>query len=126
MTVDTPTLLDRLLRYVRIDTEAKDGSATYPSSAGQLEFGKILLGELKALGLTDARQRDFGVAPAPSPATVTKSVPVIAWLAHLDTSPETTGKGVNPIVHRNYDGKDIVLPGDRSKVLRPSEIPELK
>ena len=125
MTVDTPTLLERFLRYVRIDTEAVDGAGTYPSSPGQLELGQMLLSELRELGLKDAKHSPFGIVTATIPATVTRGVPVIAWLAHMDTSPETSGKGVKPIVHRNYDGTDIVLPGDPSKVLRPAEIPDL-
>jgi tripeptide aminopeptidase len=120
------TLLDRFLRYVRIDTQAVEETTAYPSSPGQLELGRMLLGELRELGLKDAGQDGHGIIMATIPATAKKPAPVISWLAHMDTSPETSGKDVKPVVHRNYDGGDIVLPGDPAKVLRPSEFPELK
>jgi tripeptide aminopeptidase len=120
------TLLDRFLRYVRIDTQAVEQTTAYPSSPGQLELGRILLGELRELGLKDAEQDKHGIVMATIPATSKRKTPVIAFLAHMDTSPETSGKNVKPVVHRNYSGGDIVLPGDPSKVLAPSEFPELK
>ena len=120
------TLLERFLRYVRIDTQAVEQTTDYPSSPGQLTLGKILVGELRELGLKDAEQDDHGIIMATIPATTKREAPVIAWLAHMDTSPETSGKDVKPVVHRNYDGGGIVLPGDPSKVLKPSEFPELK
>ncbi len=119
------SLLDRFCRYVRIDTQAVEGAAAYPSSPGQLELGRLLTEELRALGLTDAEQDEHGIVLATVPATVKHRAPTIAWIAHVDTSPETSGKGVNPIVHRNYDGRDLMLPGDPNKVLRPAENPEL-
>lgn len=119
------SLLDRFLRYVRIDTTAVESAATYPSSPGQLELGKVLVGELRELGLKDAEQDQHGIVMATVPATVRLAVPAIAWIAHMDTSPETTGKNVQPQVHRNYDGADIVLPGDKSKVLKVADNPEL-
>src|SRR5438874_427494 len=118
-------LLDRFLRYVQIDTQADEASATCPSTPGQVELGRVLTQELLALGVRDATQDEHGIVLATLPATQTKPSPVIAWIAHLDTSPETSGRGVKPIVHRNYDGQDIVLPGDRSKVIRVAECPEL-
>src|SRR4051812_12195087 len=98
MSIPTPTLLDRFCRYVRVNTEAVEGAKTYPSSPGQLELGRMLLGELKELGLADAKQSEFGILIATIPATV-PGKPTIAWIAHVDTSPETTGKDVKPIVH---------------------------
>jgi tripeptide aminopeptidase len=118
-------LLDRFCRYVRIDTEANEASKTVPSTPGQLELGKLLTEELKALGLADAVQDEFGIVMATIPATIKHPAPTIAWIAHVDTTPETSGKNVNPIVHANYDGGDIVLPGDKTKVLRVAENPEL-
>src|SRR5436305_1566387 len=120
------TLLDRFCRYVRIDTQAVEGSPTYPSSPGQLDLGRLLVGELRELGLRDAEQDGHGIIMATVPATTRRDVPAVAWLAHQDTSPETTGKGVKPVVHRDYDGGEIKLPGDPTKVLRPDEFPELK
>ena len=119
------SLLDRFCRYVKIDTMAVEGSPTYPSSPGQLELGKILTGELRELGLRDAEQDTHGIIMATIPATTERNVPTIAWFAHQDTSPETTAKNVKPTIHRNYDGKDIVLPGDPSKVIRLSENADL-
>jgi tripeptide aminopeptidase len=119
------TLLDRFCRYVRIDTTAVENAGTYPSSPGQLELGRMLVEELRALGIPDAVQDEHGIVLATIPATVTHDAPAIAWIAHLDTSPETTGRNVRPIVHENYDGRDIVLPGDPSKIIRVSDNPEL-
>jgi tripeptide aminopeptidase len=119
------TLLDRFLRYVRIGTTASEKAAGYPSSPGQLVLGKMLADELRVIGLRDAEQDEHGVVMATLPGTVGHTAPVIAWIAHVDTSPETTGENVKPVVHANYDGGDIVLPGDTSKVLRAADTPEL-
>lgn len=119
------TLLDRFLRYVKIDTMAVEGSATYPSSPGQLELGKLLTEELLELGLKDATQDGHGIIMATIPATSTKTVPVIALFAHQDTSPETTARNVKPVIHTNYQGGDIILPGDKSKVIRVADNPDL-
>jgi tripeptide aminopeptidase len=121
------TLLDRFCRYVRIDTQAREGAATYPSSPGQLELGKLLVRELRDIGAADATQDEHGIILATLPATVKKPVPTIAFVAHQDTSPETSGKDVKPAVHRNYDGQsDIALAGDPSRILRVEDNPELK
>ncbi|MFO0807342.1 MAG: peptidase T [Gemmataceae bacterium] len=119
------TLLDRFCRYCRIDTQAVEGSPTYPSSSGQLELGRLLVRELNAIGLKDASQDSHGIIVATVPATVKHVAPVVAWLAHQDTSPETSGKDVKPVIHSHYNGGDIILPGDPSKVLRVADNPEL-
>jgi tripeptide aminopeptidase len=119
------TLLDRFCRYVRINTQADEKSTTYPSTPGQLELGRMLAEELRAFGLRDAAQDEHGIVMATLPATIKHAGPTIAWIAHVDTSPETSGVGVKPIVHHNYDGRDIVLPGDPSKVIRRADNPEL-
>ena len=119
------TLLDRFCRYVRIDTTAIETATTYPSSPGQLELGRLLTEELRDLGLRDAAQDEHGIVMATIPATVHHTAPTIAWIAHVDTSPETTGRNVKPIVHENYDGRDIILPGDPSKVIRVDDNREL-
>ena len=119
-------LLDRFLRYVRIDTTAGDSSATYPSSPGQLLLGRLLADELREMGLADVEHTDKGLVYATVPATNGKAGPVVAFNAHVDTSPETTGKYVKPQVIENYAGGDIVLPGDAGKVIRVAENPELK
>jgi tripeptide aminopeptidase len=119
------TLLDRFCRYARVSTQADESSPNYPSTPGQLELGRMLTEALRALGLRDAHQDEHGIVMATVPATAGSSAPTIAWIAHVDTSPETSGHNVKPIVHANYDGRDIVLPGDPSKVLRTADSPEL-
>lgn len=118
------TLLERFLRYVRIDTKADEKATTYPSSTGQLVLGALLRDELLALGLTDAVQNEHGLVFATVPGNV-PNAPVIAFNAHVDTNPENSGKDVNPQVIRNYAGGDITLPKDTSKVIRVKDNPEL-
>jgi tripeptide aminopeptidase len=118
------TLLDRFLRYVRIDTQADETSSTYPSTPGQLDLARLLRDELLAMGYADARMTEFGVVHATIPGTV-PGAPTVALNSHVDTSPEFSGKGVNPQVIRGYPGGDIVLPRDRSRVIRVSDSPEL-
>lgn len=118
-------LLERFCRYVRFDTQADESAKVYPSSPGQLDLGRVLLDELRTMGVTDAAVDEHGIIMGTVPATSQTKAPTIAWIAHLDTSPETSGHGVKPIVHRNYDGLDIVLPGDASKVLRVADAPDL-
>jgi tripeptide aminopeptidase len=117
------SLLDRFCRYVRIDTQADEKATTYPSSPGQLELGRILAAELRAMGIADVEHDAHGIVLATLPGN--KPAPTIAWIAHVDTSPETSGHGVEPIVHPLYAGGDIVLPGDPTKVLRPATDPDL-
>jgi tripeptide aminopeptidase len=124
MAFNTSTLLDRFLRYVRIDTQADPKSTTYPSSPGQLVLGKMLCDELLTLGLKDAVQNEHGLVFATVPGNV-PGAPTIAFNSHIDTNPENSGKNVNPQVIRNYQGGDIVLPRDSSKVIRVSENPDL-
>src|SRR5262249_5403260 len=120
------SLLDRFCRYVRVDTQANEASRDYPSSPGQLELGRMLVAELQALGVRAAGADEHGIVLATLPANVPQPAPTVAFIAHLDTSPETSGHGVKPIVHRDYAGGDIVLPGDPTKVIRVAESPELK
>ena len=105
----THTLLDRFLRYVRIDTKADEKSTTYPSSPGQLVLGAMLRDELLALGLKDAVQNEHGLVFATVPGNV-PGAPTIAFNSHVDTNPENSGKDVNPQVIRGYKGGDITLP----------------
>ena len=119
------TVLDRFLRYVTVETRADDASAACPSTPGQLVLQRMLAAELHAMGITDADVDANGYLMATIPATVDGAIPVIGFLAHVDTSPEMPGADVKPIVHRAWDGRDIVLPDDPSAVLRASELPEL-
>src|SRR3954454_14563592 len=104
----THTLLDRFLRYVRIDTKADEKSATYPSSPGQLVLGKMLRDKLLALGLKDAVQDEHGLVFATVPGKV-PGAPAIAFNAHVDPNPENSGKNVDPQVIRNCAGGGITL-----------------
>jgi tripeptide aminopeptidase len=123
--IDPQRLLARFLRYVQIDTTAKEETGNYPSSPGQLQLGKILAAELVELKLADIETNDFGIVMATIPATVKKDVPTIAFNSHVDTSPETTGANVKPQVVRNYDGRDLPLQGNREKIIRVADNPEL-
>ncbi|HTU24136.1 MAG TPA: peptidase T [Pirellulales bacterium] len=123
--MNSERLLDRFLSYVRIDSMAREGAGSYPSSPGQLELGTKLVAELRAMGLPDARANQFGIVLATIPATVAGRAPTIALNAHLDTSPETTAAGVNPQVVRNYAGGDVVLGGGAGGVIRVADNPAL-
>jgi tripeptide aminopeptidase len=120
------TVLGRFLRYVKIDTQSDPSSPTVPSTEKQKNLGKVLVEELTAMGITDAAMDEFGYVYATIPATSKKKVPVLCFCSHMDTSPDCSGKDVKPVVHKNYDGKDIVLPGDPSQVIRFSEHDDLK
>jgi tripeptide aminopeptidase len=118
--------VERFLRYVTIETQSKEGSQSYPSSEGQLDLLRLLVRELKELGVKDAELDRYGYVFATVPATTRKSaVPAIGFIAHVDTSPEMSGAGVKPIVHRAYDGRDLVLPDDPTAVLRVADLPYL-
>lgn len=119
-------ILQRFLRYVVVDTTADRSASAYPSSLGQWELGRMLVDELREMGLADADQDEFGLVWATIPSTVERNIPVIAWNAHFDTSPETTGGGVKPQVIRDYPGGDITLPGDSTKVILESDNPDLR
>lgn len=119
------SLLDRFLRYVRIDTQADETSTSSPSTAKQLTLSRMLADECRSLGLRDVTCDEFGIVMATVPGTSEKQTPVIAYVAHVDTSPEYSSTRVNPIIHANYSGGDLVLPGDPSKVIRVSENPDL-
>ena len=119
------TVLDRFLRYVRYDTQSDESSTTYPSTDKQLVLLRDLAQELRDLGVADAAVDEFGYVIATVPATVRHDAPTIGFIAHVDTSPEMPGASVKPIVHRRYDGRDLVLPDDPAAVLRARDIPEL-
>lgn len=122
----TSSALERFLRYVTIDTRADDSSTSSPSTPGQLELMRLLVEELRQLGLDDVVLDECGYVMATVPASsAKKGVPVIGFIAHVDTSPEMSGAHVRPIVHRKYDGRDLVLPDDPSMVLRAGNNPDL-
>lgn len=116
------SLLDRFLRYVKVDTRAVEEAGKYPSSDGQFDLGKILKKELQDLGLSEISFDKWGIVMGTIPATV-KGAPTIAWCSHMDTSPEFTATNLKPQIVKNYNGKDIVLPGAKSRVIRVDETP---
>jgi len=120
------TAAERFLRYVQIDTQSDPQSTVYPTTEKQKNLSKLLADELKQMGITDAHTDEWGYVYATIPSTSNKKVPVICFCAHVDTAPDCSGTGVKPIVHKNYQGQDIVLPDDPAQVLRMSEYPYLK
>ena len=120
------TAAERFIRYVQIDTQSDPQSTDHPTTAKQKDLGQLLVRELQEMGLADAHLDEFGYVYATIPATTDKAVPVICFCAHMDTVSDCSGTGVKPLVHRNYQGNDIVLPDDSSQVLRLSEYPYLQ
>jgi tripeptide aminopeptidase len=120
------TASERFMRYVQIDTQSDPQSNTYPSTEKQKDLGKILAAELLQMGLTDAHMDEWGYVYATIPSNVKKDVPVICFCAHMDTAPDCSGKNVKPILHKNFQGQDIVLPDDANQVISISEFPYLK
>lgn len=102
-------LEERFLRYVKIDTQADESSPTNPSTAIQLDLQRVLVEELIELGASDVRLTDYGAVIATIPATVDREIPTVAFLAHVDTTPQFAASNVKPIVHRNYQGGNLVL-----------------
>ena len=120
------TASGRFLKYVQVDTQSDSQSNSFPSTGKQKDLSKILAEELKQMGITDAHMDEWGYVYATLPATTDKKVPVICFCAHVDTAPDCSGSHVKPMVHENYQGQDIVLPDDKTQVLRLSEYPYLK
>lgn len=120
------TVTERFLRYVTIDTQSDPESPSSPSTEKQKDLGRVLVTELKAMGVADAHLDDYGYVYATIPANTDKKVPVICFCSHMDTSPDVTGKDVKPQVVKNYRGGDITLPGDTTQVIRFNEHPALK
>ena len=118
-------LVDRFLKYVSFDTQSDETTGVTPSTPGQLVFAKQLKEELKSLGLTDITLDDNGYLFATLPSNVDKEVPTIGFIAHMDTSPDMSGKEVSPRIVKNYDGTDIILSAEEPIVLSPKQFPEL-
>ena len=116
-------LLDRFLQYVQIETTAIEDTEDYPSSPGQLELGRLLVQQMKEMGINDAAQDEWGIVSGSLPGNV--DAPTIAFNSHVDTSPETSGKNVKPNVIENFDGHDLQLSGDPSKSIKAATCPEL-
>jgi len=121
----THTAAERFMRYVQVDTQSDPTSESQPSTEKQKDLSRILVQELKAIGIQDAELDEYGYVYATIPATTNKNVPVLCYCSHVDTAPDCSGAGVKPILHRNYDGKDIVLPDDPTVVITTKEHPYL-
>ena len=119
------TTLDRFIRYVQIDTQSDGNSPTQPSTEKQKDLSRILVQELHDMGISDAELDEFGYVYATIPSNTDKKVPVLCFCSHVDTAPDCSGKDVKPIVHKNYQGQDLVLPDDPTIVIRMSEHEDL-
>ena len=122
----TETLEGRFKKYVQIDTQSDPESNTTPSTEKQKNLGRVLAEELLAMGVSDAHLDEHGYVYATIPSTTDKNVPVICFCSHMDTSPDCSGFKVKPVVHRNYQGQDLVLPDDETIVLKLNEHKDLQ
>ena len=122
----TPTVLNRFLKYVRIDTQSDPDSETCPSTQKQKDLGNVLVAELLEIGLSDAHLDEHGYIYASIPSNSDKKVPAICFCSHMDTSPDCSGEDVKPIVHKNYQGQNLVLPDDETQVIRMNDHPDLR
>jgi len=119
-------ILERFLRYVKVDTQSDSDSSEYPSSKKQLIFAEMLVEELKQIGLTEISIDNHGYVMATLHSNIEKKIPVIGFLSHMDTSPDMSGANVNPMVVYNYNGEDILLNKTMGLVLKTSDFPEIK
>jgi tripeptide aminopeptidase len=128
-TLDVPGVVQRFLRYVRIDTRSDPESATTPSTEVQKDLSRLLADELRQFGLDDAAMDEYGYVYATLPSTLegdlAEGTPTLALVAHVDTAPVEPGGPVEPVIHRDYDGSVIALPGDPSVTLDPGRSPAL-
>ncbi|HET6974212.1 MAG TPA: peptidase T, partial [Pyrinomonadaceae bacterium] len=124
----TEPVMDRFLRYVKIDTQSQEDQTTTPSTRKQLNLANLLAKELTALGAENVRVSEFGIVYATVPGNLpdNSKVPVVGLIAHMDTSPAVSGENVNPIIHKNYQGGDITLPKDPTQVITVEKNPVLK
>ena len=130
MQISMDNLLERFLTYVKIDTQSDEESTTYPSTEKQLNLSRLLVEQLKELGMKDVELTKHGYVFATLPSNLPEShprkVPTIGFIAHVDTSPEVSGANVKPVIHKNYQGGEIVLPGDKTQVIKPETDPALE
>ncbi len=120
------TVAERFLHYVQIDTQSDPENMAFPSSEKQKDLSKILVSELQQIGLSDAQIDENGYVYATIPSNTDKKVPVICFCSHVDTAPDCSGSNVKPIVHRHFNGEDIVLPDDNTQIIRVKDYPYLK
>jgi tripeptide aminopeptidase len=119
------SVAERFLRYVKVDTQSDPNSTSQPSTEKQKDLSRMLVNELQELSIADAHLDDHGYVYATIPSNTTKQVPVVCFCAHVDTSSDSSGANVKPIIHKNYDGSDIVLPDDASQIITTNEHPYL-
>lgn len=125
--INKDSLAERFMRYVQVDTQSNPKSGTHPSTEKQKSLGKILVDDLKQIGIKDAEMDEYGYVYASIPSNSEKNnVPVICFCSHIDTAPDCSGTNVKPLLHKNYQGEDITLPGDPSQVLSTVTFPYLK
>src|SRR5678809_943195 len=124
----TEPVMDRFLRYVKIDTQSQEDQTTTPSTRKQLNLANLLAKELTALGAQNVRVSEFGIVYATVPGNLpdNSKVPTVGFIAHMDTSPAVSGANVNAIIHKNYQGGDIVLPNDKTQIITVAQNPDLK
>ena len=122
----TFTAAERFMRYVQIDTQSNPQSDTSPTSEKQKDLSRVLADELKAMGINDAHMDEWGYVYGTIASNTNKNVPVICFCSHIDTAPDASGQNVKPLLHKNYQGTDIVLPDDNTQILRKAEIPYLE
>jgi len=121
----THTVEERFVRYVQLDTQSDPESNTYPTTEKQLQLSRLLANELTQIGAAEVVVNEYGYVYASIPATTSKKVPVICFCSHVDTAPDCSGTNVKPIIHRNYNGQDIILPDDTSQVITTAAYPYL-
>jgi len=119
------TVAERFMRYVQIDTQSDPTGNTFPSTTKQKDLSLVLEQELLAMGITDAQMDEYGYVYATIPSNTNKKVPVVCFCSHVDTAPDCSGTGVKPLLHNNYDGRDIILPDDAMQILTVKEYPYL-
>lgn len=119
------TAAERFMRYVQIDTQSDPLSDTHPTTSKQKDLSRLLAEELQKMGVTDAAMDEWGYVYGTIPSNTSKQVPVVCFCAHVDTAPDCSGYAVKPILHKNYQGKDIILPDDTNQVLRMNDYPHL-
>jgi len=120
------TVAERFMRYVQIDTESDPGSTSFPSTEKQKDLSRLLAEELRSMGIADAHLDNHGYVFATIPSNSRRNVPVICFCAHVDTSPDSSGRGVKPILHKKYSGADIILPDDPSQIISKKHHPYLE
>lgn len=124
----TESAMDRFLRYVKIDTQSAEDQPAPPSTKKQLDLARLLEKELKDLGVQNVRMSEWGIVYGMVPGNLpdNSKVPVVGFMAHMDTSPAVSGANVNAIIHKNYQGGDIILPNDKTQVIAVDKNPDLK